>query len=268
MSRAPIVVNLGLPKSGTTTLAKALHRAGFKVADWMVREEDGRKRGFVGRLMYLGYFETGDPLQFMQDRDAFTEISVVRRGRNYWPQMDWALLDAIRKHHPGTKFTLSWRDPAKHADSMRRWSNLGRTRLPESHVPGLPMLHGDEPGELERWIEGHHTFCRHVFRGDPDFMEYEVSDTDAQSKLSAHLGVDLPWWGQANVNVNHKAEDGSKEGAKERAEEGETAADTPDAPTDEPTQAPAKAPAPKKPLARPVNVRLTQSKPKPKGDQT
>ena len=31
------VVNLGLPKTGTTTLARALKMAGFKVADHRVR---------------------------------------------------------------------------------------------------------------------------------------------------------------------------------------------------------------------------------------
>lgn len=253
MTKAPRIVNLGLPKSGTTTLAKALHRGGFKVADWMVREEDGRKRGFVGRLMYLGYFESGDPLQFMLDRDAFTEISVVRRGRNFWPQMDWALLDAIRRHHPGTKFMLSVRDPAKHADSMRRWSNLGRTRLPENHIPGLPMLHGDEPGEIERWIEGHITFCRHVFRGDPDFLEYEIEDEDAREKISAHIGVDLPWWGQANVNVNKKA-DGSADEAPPKPK--------PDAAPQPLSEKTIKA------TPHRVAVRLTKTKPAPDKDKS
>lgn len=32
------VVNLGLPKSGTTTLGKALRRAGLNVADWKIRD--------------------------------------------------------------------------------------------------------------------------------------------------------------------------------------------------------------------------------------
>lgn len=201
----PKIVNLGLPKSGTTTLATAFAAAGLTVADWMMRKPDGSKGGFVGRLMYLGYFETGDPLQYMPHCDAFTEISVVRRGRNFWPQTDWALIDAIRRTHPGSKFLLSARDPAKHADSIRRWSNLGKTRLPENHVPGLPQWHGGAPGEIERWIEGHITFCRHVFDGADDFLEFDIADPDARNKIAAFTGVDLPWWGKANVNENHKA---------------------------------------------------------------
>ena len=31
------VLNLGLPKTGTTTLSRALRRSGLKVADWRIR---------------------------------------------------------------------------------------------------------------------------------------------------------------------------------------------------------------------------------------
>ncbi|MZR12902.1 sulfotransferase family protein [Maritimibacter sp. DP07] len=204
----PKIINLGLPKSGTTTLATAFIAAGLRVADWMARDPEGRKLGFVGRQFYLGYFETGDPLSTLPDFDAYTEISVVRRGRNFWPQTDWALIDAIRRHHPGARFLLSARDPVKHADSIRRWSNLGRTRLPENHVPGLPQWHGGKPGEIERWIEGHITFCRHVFAGADDFLEFDIADPDAPARISAFTGVDLPWWGKANVNENRPADGG------------------------------------------------------------
>lgn len=200
------VINLGLPKSGTTTLAAALRGAGFRVADWKIRPGQSKMRGFVGKLMYDGYFETGDPLHHLGDFDAMTEIEVIREGRNLWPQTDWALLAAIRTHHPGAKFILSVRDAAPHADSMRRWSNLGRRRLPMSAVPGLPPNFGRRPGELERWIDGHATFCRQVFAGAEDFLEYNIEDEAAQQKISAFLGVDLPWWGKANENVNHPAD--------------------------------------------------------------
>ncbi len=200
------VVNLGLPKSGTTTLGEALKRAGMQVADWKIRPGQSSRRGFVGKLMYQGWFDSGDPLHYLTDFNAFTEIEVVRDGKNLWPQTDWALLAAIRALYPGAKFILSHRDPAKHADSMRRWSNLGKRRLPIHAVPGLPEGYGKKPGELERWIEGHTAFCRQVFAGAEDFMEYDVEDPEAQAKIAAFLGIELPWWGTANRNENHPGE--------------------------------------------------------------
>jgi hypothetical protein len=201
------IVNLGLPKSGTTTLGEALKRAGLNVADWRIRRgqstNDRLGRAFVGKLMYRGYFETGDPLALMEEFDAFTEIEIVRDGLNLWPQTDWGLLDAIRKHHPGTRFILSWRDPLRHSGSMARWSNLGRHRLPSAAVPGLPEGYGGNDAERVRWIEGHGAFCRKVFDGDPDFLDYDIEDPDAQAKISDFLGIELPWWGTANQNENH-----------------------------------------------------------------
>ncbi|MCB1337987.1 MAG: sulfotransferase family protein [Maritimibacter sp.] len=198
------VINLGFPKSGTTTLGEALKHAGMKVADWKIRPGQSQTmRGFVGKLMYEGYYKTGDPLHFLHDFNAFTEIEVVREGKNLWPQTDWALLAAIRAHHPGAKFILSYRDPVKHADSMRRWSNLGRTRLPVNAIPGLPEGYGAGKGELERWIEGHVAFCRQVFRGSKDFLDYDVAAPDAKDRIAEFLGIELPWWGKANANQNH-----------------------------------------------------------------
>jgi hypothetical protein len=205
------VINLGLPKSGTTTLGEALRRAGLHVADWRIRAGqspgDSLRRQFVGRLMYDGYFQTGDPLALMPGFDAFTEIDIVRNGLNLWPQCDWGLLDAIRRHHPGARFILTHRDPVALSDSMGRWSNLGRTRLPQNAIPGLPQGYGATDAERIRWIEGHYAFCRRVFAGDPGFLEYDILDPDAPTKIGAFLGVDLPWWGKANENTRRMAEE-------------------------------------------------------------
>jgi len=200
------VVNLGLPKSGTTTLGEALKQAGLRVADWKIRPGQPGPRGFVGKLMYQGYFETGDPLALMPDFDAYTEIDIVRNGLNLWPQTDWGLISAIREHHPGARFLLTVRDPAKLSDSMQRWSNLGSFRLPNSAVPGLPEGYGGTDAERIRWIEGHFKFCRQVFAGADDFLEYGVTDPAAPKRIGAFLGIELPWWGIANANPRHEVE--------------------------------------------------------------
>lgn len=204
------VINLGLPKSGTTTLGQALKHAGLNVADWRIRrgqsKGDRLTRAFVGKLMYDGYFRDGDPLAPMAEFDAFTEIDVVREGLNLWPQCDWGLLAAIRAHHPGAKFVLTHRDPVKLSDSMGRWSNLGRTRLPNNTIPGLPEGYGKTDAERIRWIEGHYAFCRQVFAGSDDFLEYDIEDDGAHDRLSDFLGLELPWWGIANANENRPAE--------------------------------------------------------------
>ena len=140
------VVNLGLPKSGTTTLAKALKLAGYRTADHRIRVRQTRNtalhRKFVGDLLYHGYFEVGDPAAYIPEFQAISEMSVLRERRSLWPQTDFALIEAIRAHHPGVKFVATWRDPAKMSRSILRWSDLGTDRLPKAAVPGLPQSWG------------------------------------------------------------------------------------------------------------------------------
>ncbi|WP_323785343.1 sulfotransferase [Thalassovita sp.] len=196
------VINLGLPKSGTTTLARAMKIAGLKTADYRIRRRQTQNidlhGAFVGKLMYDGYFHSGDPLSLMQEFDAFTEVNALREGLSLWPQTDWGIIDAIRQHHPGAKFLLSYRDPKAISDSMLRWSNLGVERLPKNAIPGLPLGYGETGHERVQWIEAHHAHIRKLFAGDDGFLEYDLADKSAKDKIADFLGIDLKWWGRAN----------------------------------------------------------------------
>ncbi|EPX81972.1 hypothetical protein [Salipiger mucosus] len=201
---SPRVVNLGLPKSGTTTLATALGRAGLIVADHKLRRgrcpDPAIAGSYVARQLYDGYFGSGDPLERLGGIDALTEVSVMTRGLCLWPQTDFGLIEALRTRHPDLRFVASWRAPADIAHSMLRWSDLGTDRLPRGNVPGMPRGYGETRLERRQWIAAHYAFLDRIFAGDPRFLRYDTADPDASRRLSAHLGIDLPWWGKANEN--------------------------------------------------------------------
>lgn len=203
------VVNLGLPKTGTTSLARALKIAGLRVADHRIRarqtDTPALKNAFVADVLYQGYFQSGDPAELFEDFNALSELSCLRKGKSLWPQMDFALIDAIRAHHPKVRFLASRRDSWDVSQSMLAWSDLGTDRLPAAGIPGLPEGYGETSLERIRWIDGHYAHLRVIFAGDPAYLEYDVSDARAHDAVAAHLGLDLPWWGQANANSRHKA---------------------------------------------------------------
>ncbi|MEP2920251.1 MAG: sulfotransferase [Sulfitobacter sp.] len=203
------VVNLGLPKTGTTTLARALKIAGFRVADHRIRprqtETAALKDAFVAELLYRGLFHNGDPAEFLEDFDAVTEMSCLRKDHSLWPQMDFAMIDAIRKHHPDVRFVASRRDAWDVSQSMLAWSDLGTERLHRATVPGLPAGYGETSAERVTWIEGHYAHLDRLFAGDTAYLEFNVADSGAQAAVAAHLGVDLPWWGRANANSKNRA---------------------------------------------------------------
>lgn len=197
-------VNLGLPKSGTTTLAKALRLAGLRVADYRIRgrnTSDPKLKGaYVAELLYQGYYRTGDPAALMPDVTAISEMSMLRGDRSLWPQTDFALIRAIRKHHRGVRFLASRRDAFAMSQSMLGWSNLGTTRLPGAAIPGLPPGFGATSKERECWIEGHYGNLAAFFAGANDYLEFDTADPGARDLIAGFLGRDLPWWGKRNVN--------------------------------------------------------------------
>jgi hypothetical protein len=196
------VVNLGLPKSGTTTFNKALTEAGLVVADHRIRPRQTADRSlhglFVGDLMYRGYFGGGDPLALFGAFDAISETSVMRQGVNYWPQTDFGLIEALRAQHPGLRFVATRRPTADICASMAGWSNM-IDRLPAYAIPGLPKGYGREEGERARWIDAHYAFLARIFEGSEAYLELDVGAPDAAARLSAHLGIEIGWWGRANA---------------------------------------------------------------------
>lgn len=202
-----MVVNLGLPKTGTTTLARALRRSGFRVADHRIKakqtDDETLHNQYVADLLYRGYYETGDPGARLGGFDAITEMSMLSDVKSVWPQMDFGLINAIREHHPGVKFVASNRDSWDISQSMLAWSNLGMTRLPDNAIPGLPEGYGETSKERVQWIEGHYAHLRALFGKDADFLEYDVADPEVKDLLSGFLGRPIAWWGRANANPEH-----------------------------------------------------------------
>lgn len=203
------IVNLGLPKSGTTTLARALQEAGLFVADHRVRRDQcpvPEVRGtFVGSQIYAGYFDNGDPFGRLGFYDALTEISALRKPLSLWPQCDYPLVKAMRDRHPDMKFVVTWRPAEAICDSMQRWGGLGQVRIPAATIPGLPHGFGAEFSERIRWIEDNHAMLRDVFAGCRNFLQLDMAAPDARGQLAEFLGMDLPWWGRANVNTDNPA---------------------------------------------------------------
>lgn len=199
------VINLGLPKTGTTTLTRALRRAGMVCVHWRIKPRHSTAKTLVNRtlgsVLYEDYFKHGDPLKRLSKFEALNELSFAGQTESLWPQTDWALLDAIQTKHPKVKFLLNMRDPALTAASMMRWKGLGQHRLPGANVPGLPLGYGRSEPELARWVLGHFIFCERVFAGCSNFLAFDIADPNASAKISKFLGVTMPWWGRANATT-------------------------------------------------------------------
>lgn len=199
--------NLGLPKSGTTTLHTALEKAGVKSAHWEFYPRSGiglRSHQFVGAYIYRHYLRGIDPLAGMKEWDAVTQADLIVAPHSLWPQMDYALLQKIRKHHPKCLFVLLTRDPAKVANSIIRWGDMHK-RFMKMGAPWLtPVMAKSEAG-FHDWVVGHYERTRALFADDPHFLEVDIADAGVANTLSKRLDMELPWWGTANINTENPA---------------------------------------------------------------
>ena len=199
--------NLGLPKSGTTTLHTALEKAGIKSAHWEFYPRMGiglRAHQFVGANIYRSYLRGADPLAGLKEWDAITQADQIVAPYSLWPQMDFPLMQRIREHHPDCLFLLLTRDPAKVANSIMRWGDMHK-RFMDMGAPWLtPQMAQTEAG-FQDWVEGHYDRTRTMFADDPHFLEVDIATPDIQGILSDRLSLDLPWWGTANTNTENPA---------------------------------------------------------------
>jgi len=165
---------------------------------------------YCGELIYRDFRANRDPLASLPfDCIAQPDVClprVMKHGEplNYWPQLDFRIIDSIAEHHAGARFILTIRAIESHIDSIARWGNV-RARLVEADIPGLPAGKGAKDSELRTWIEGHYAACREHFRGRDDLIELDVSHPAARERLQDFVGVPLPWWGVANKNTKRPA---------------------------------------------------------------
>jgi hypothetical protein len=186
---------IGFPKAGTMTLQTAFTKSGLKSAHWRVPG-----RGFVGDMIYDAWFHGEDPLAALRDFDAVTQADVCLpvRQLNLWPNLDFALLAAIREFHPDCLFILNRRASGEIAASLERWRDY-KERIVASDIPGLPAGYGATSEELCRWIDSHYAAARRFFEADPRFLDLNVAADDAPATLGRELGLEIEWWGRANA---------------------------------------------------------------------
>jgi hypothetical protein len=193
---------VGFPKSGTTTLTQALTASGINSAHWRV------PAGFVGKIIYDNIFAGRAPFAGLEDYQAITQADVCmpRANANHWPNLDFAVIDLIRRTYPECLFILNYREPRQVADSIRRWRKL-QPRLVASSIPGLPIGAGGTEDELVIWIENHFAAIRHFFRDSPNFLEIDITAEDAPTRLGEALGIPIAWWGKANQGRSKRRKD-------------------------------------------------------------
>ena len=111
---------IGFPKSGTTSITRALGISGLRPAHW--RLPNGK---YVGHLIYGAVAMGRDPFLHLKGYDAVTQADVCL-PREAQPVAEPRLRGSSRHppRHPACLFLLNYRRPEAICDSIAKWDNM------------------------------------------------------------------------------------------------------------------------------------------------
>lgn len=193
-----IAFNIGMPKSGSSTLQNAFTRSGIHSLHWYNKTVDK----YVGREIYKRHWLSENLLADFPGARAVTQADLITWDLSFWPQMDPAIIRKIAQQNPGCKFLLPLRAPEKIAASMFRWGNFIE-RLHKVGAPGLPPRQATNEDRVIQWIEAHFTNMREMFGSGDRMVSFELEDEAAPEIVGRAIGCDIQWWGQLNKTVDN-----------------------------------------------------------------
>lgn len=159
---------IGFHKTGTTSLAVALKKLGYRVTG-----PNGNNDPDIAKNVY----SMADSL--VSKYDAFQD--------NPWP----ILYKEMDEKYPNSKFIFTTRSSESWIKSQVRY--FGRYKTPmREWIYGIGCPEGNEAIYIKRFEKHNNDVIDH-FKGRPnDFLVLDLSKGDGWEKLCSFLGVDIP----------------------------------------------------------------------------
>ncbi len=168
----PRIFGIGLNKTGTMSLDKALDILGFRsLHDGGPETHQAVLRAVKENVPLLSYLD--------QSWDAFSDIGLLTRR--------FRILDA---QYPGSKFVMTVRPMHKWLDSRRRHVERN-IRLKESGEYEGSFLVVDIDKWMREW-EDHTNRVRDFFANRSDFLEIDLTSNPQWGPLCRFLGRSVP----------------------------------------------------------------------------
>ncbi|KAL7565722.1 hypothetical protein ACA910_005416 [Epithemia clementina (nom. ined.)] len=197
------IINVGLPKIGSSTLYEFFQCAGYKAN----HGQNGicfQKAHQAGKpvLESCDIAKLRNPEQ-QQSIQAWLQLDVTSPPKNcHYPQM--SELEQIHQEAPNATLILNFRPMLDWYRSLRRWRRM-HMRLQQCDLPGLPRGKGRELRDLQQWFGHHVQRIRQFVQRHPShaLIELNLYDTHQSSKIMAQLfQTNATCWGHVNANKN------------------------------------------------------------------
>jgi hypothetical protein len=210
------ILNMGMPKSGSTTLYEFFKCAGYNSTHQIIDDTICMRDAAFNELPPLS---TCTPhVQAFLQLDANFPMGLKKRVRRkhrpgfmvittkrddcFYPQI--SLLDEIHKEAPNATFILNFRPVQDWIRSVGAWFAL-QQRMTLCHIPGLPRGVGREAEDLMRWWCSHVRHVRKFVEMYPshalielDLYQNDTVNGQIMSQLFQNSHNSSSCWGHAN----------------------------------------------------------------------
>ncbi|KAL3816235.1 hypothetical protein ACHAXA_002181 [Cyclostephanos tholiformis] len=203
------VINLGMPKIGSTSLWKFMACAGLRASHWKCGDGSYYCADCIRDSVSAGLL----PLDKCGNYDAYAQIdgplsSHDRASKKliYFPQIE--MLDGIFNAYPNATYVLTFRSMDGWHRSLSNWfsslSSLSmKERMERSNVTGLYVDANDTIATKRRVFDDF--FCDHVKRvrrvvPRERLVEIDIEDENAGVTLAETFDADASCWVHANAN--------------------------------------------------------------------
>jgi hypothetical protein len=168
----PRVFGIGLNKTGTSSLHRAMELLGYRSLHW---------GGPPVRQAVEAALAAGEPMLARLDPsyDAFSDILPIARH-----------FDVLDEQYPGSRFVLTVRDVDQWVQSRRRHVEHNQALAEAGEYQGT-FLVVDEAAWRDEWHD-HVGRVRRHFAGRTDFAEVDIAAGDGWAPFVELLGVEPP----------------------------------------------------------------------------
>ena len=197
------IINLGMPKSGTTSLHHMLGCVGFSTAHWTCRHETAR--GSVCGCLFHVCHEANKPLLACSPNyDSYIQMDVAEDDFCHFPQITG--VDNLMTNYPDATFVITTRSPERWAHSVYYWRKLVR-RMSHCELPDPFNIDMESVSEenyretLAAFYENHIEFVKKKAREhNVKLLILNIEDQKSIDAAIEKFGGHRECWSHANAN--------------------------------------------------------------------
>lgn len=200
------ILNLGLPKCGSTSLSALFKKSGFHRADWYC--SGGYK--YCGTCMKQNLDNNKTMLDHCGNYTVFTQMDYNLKGMCIFPQIMY--LDELYAEAPDATWILPFRNVTKWVSSVTHWYDMRDRFSTWCDFPQLNFTKSDTSktdGDFVQLFCSHVKHVRQFVKAHPSLslVEFSIEDSGAGEFLANVFPVNSTYWGQENKNwALHRAD--------------------------------------------------------------